>query len=457
MLSPSNGGVVQPESLVVLDNIDRIANNGVYFKSEGDRKGRDQIAGYDHLMTTVYIDNQPYTVDMRVRVYDEKTGGGNTLYYFTPEEIITTKKVDADLPTGTLHERTMIQEAAPTFISTIPQNEVVGNSDNGSVMDETSVNPESSVGAASYGFDPYTNLQGRYGTIQPGENPARVVDVPSRTEDHNKVSLTARTVMEAAATPDAAVPVIAQMVVDGRFSHIPVSNAQRAEMAENRIQKAGYQDALSNWRADVRAGKSSADITAMGAQLYNAAVNAGRTGEAMDILYDYTQAIRSGAQATQAARILKTLTPSGRLYMLQKEVNNLNDKLSEKQKKAAGKKQSVSAEDNVPVELWMQRVGETLADRLASRVNAPKETTRTVAQTVLSDLQRYANETAPKALPTGKKRTEMDRIMDLFQNRTAYEEAWQAAKDTLSDRFEENPEALAAFDEWLDSSLDYTK
>ena len=317
--------------------------------------------------------------------------------------------------------------------------------------------PESSVGAAAYGFDPYTNLQGRYGTIQPGENPARVVDVPSRTADHNKVSLTARTVMEAASTPDAAVPVIAQMVVDGRFSHIPVSNAQRAEMAENRIQKTGYQDALSNWRADVRAGKSSADITAMGAQLYNAAVNAGRTGEAMDILYDYTQAIRAGAQATQAARILKTLTPSGRLYMLQKEVNNLNDKLSEKQKKAAGKKQSVSAEDNVPVELWMQRVGETLADRLASRVNAPKETARTVAQTVLSDLQRYANETAPKAPPTGKKRTEMDRIMDLFQNRTAYEEAWQAAKDTLSDQFEDNPEALAAFDEWLDSSLDYTK
>lgn len=457
MLSPSNGGVVQPESLVVLDNIDRIANNGVYFKSEGDRKGRDQIAGYDHLMTTVYIDNQPYTVDMRVRVYDEKTGGGNTLYYFTPEEIITTKKVDADLPTGTLHERTMIQEAAPTSISTIPQNEVVGNSDNSSVMDETSVNPESSVGAAAYGFDPYTNLQGRYGTIHPGENPARVVDVPSRTEDHNKVSLTARTVMEAAATPEAAVPVIAQMVVDGRFSHIPVSNAQRAEMAENRIQKTGYQDALANWRADVRSGKSSADITAIGAQLYNAAVNAGRTGEAMDILYDYTQAIRAGAQATQAARILKTLTPSGRLYMLQKEVNNLNDKLSEKQKKAVGKKRSVSAEDNVPVELWMQRVGETLADRLASRVNAPKETTRTVVQTVLSDLQRYANETAPKSLPTGKKRTEMDRIMDLFQNRTAYEEAWQAAKDTLSDQFEDNPEALAAFDEWLDSSLDYAR
>ena len=123
MLSPSNGGIVSPESIVVLENIERIANNGVYFKSEGDRQGRDQIAGYDHLMTTVYIDNQPYVVDMRVRVYDALSGGGNRLYYFTPEEIVTAKKIGANLPTGTLHERTMSQETAPTIATTIPHPE----------------------------------------------------------------------------------------------------------------------------------------------------------------------------------------------------------------------------------------------------------------------------------------------------------------------------------------------
>ena len=119
MLSPSNGGIVSPESIAVIDNIERIANNGVYFKSEGDRKGRQQIAGYDHLMTTVYIDNQPYSVDMRVRVYDAPAGGENRLYYFTPEEIVTTKKVGANIPTGTLHERTMIQDGAPTLSAPI--------------------------------------------------------------------------------------------------------------------------------------------------------------------------------------------------------------------------------------------------------------------------------------------------------------------------------------------------
>ena len=127
MLSPSNGGIVSPESIAVIDNIERIANNGVYFKSEGDRKGRQQIAGYDHLMTTVYIDNQPYSVDLRVRVYDDPAGGENRLYYFTPEEIVTTKKVGAKLPTGTLHERTMIQEEVPTVAPIIADASAGGN------------------------------------------------------------------------------------------------------------------------------------------------------------------------------------------------------------------------------------------------------------------------------------------------------------------------------------------
>lgn len=316
---------------------------------------------------------------------------------------------------------------------------------------EQQYGPESSVGAARYGFDPYTNLQGKYGTLPEGEKPSRIVDVPARTSDKSKASLTARTVMEAAATPDYALPDVAQLVVDGRLSYMPISNNQRAVMAESKIKNVGYSDALANWTGDVRAGKSSADLVAMGAQLYNAAVNAGDTKAAMDILYDYTRLIRSGAQATQAARILKTLTPAGTLYMIQKEVNNINEAQSSK------KKRNVSSLDNVPVEIWMQRVGENLADELSRRIEAPKNQTQTVAQTILSDLRRYANETVPKRLQSGKTRTEMDRIMDLFQNKTAYNEAWAAAKDTLSDTFENDPDALAAFDDWLNQSLDYTK
>lgn len=97
MLSPAHGESIPLESILVLDNLERIANNGVWKKSEGDRKNRTQIQGFDHLMTTVYIDNEPYVADLRVRLVreapDKKTD--NVLYYFTPEEILNVKKADA--------------------------------------------------------------------------------------------------------------------------------------------------------------------------------------------------------------------------------------------------------------------------------------------------------------------------------------------------------------------------
>lgn len=308
--------------------------------------------------------------------------------------------------------------------------------------------PESSVGAARSGFDPYTGLINQYGAIDPGENPARVVDAPKKTAPNNKVALSARTVMEAAVTPEAMLPDLAQMIVDGRFSRIPVSNRQKVTAAENRIRQVGYENALRSWREDVHSGKVSDDIMAMGAVLYNAAANAGDTRLALDIFYDYSQASTQGARATQANRILKTLTPSGQLYMVQKMVNDVNNAVYGSRENRPG---------NVPVELWMQRVGESLADELSSRLNVKPREAKTVAQTILSDLRRYANKTAPRRQTSRDTRTEMDRIMDLFQNRTAYEEAWQAAKDTLSDTFENNPDVLSTFEAWLDSSLEYTR
>ena len=186
-----------------------------------------------------------------------------------------------------------------------------------------------SVGAAAAGFGPYTNQLRQFGAIPEGENPARPIDVPQRTSPENRVSRTARTILEAAATPDSAVGDIGQAVVDGQFSYMPVTNQQATAAAEQTIRDKGWEQALADWRADVRSGQTSERTTAMGATLYNNAVNAGDTQAALDIAYDMSVAIRNGARATQAARILKTLTPSGKLYMLQKEVSRLNGDLTE--------------------------------------------------------------------------------------------------------------------------------
>ena len=130
MLSASSypDKVVPLESIAILGQLERIAQNGVYFKSEGDRKSRPQVAGYDHLETTVYIDNIPYVVDMRVRVEDEQSGGANRLYHFTPEAISVTRKNDGTTSTvGRRATNVHSSDAVPSFNSIISENPAGGN------------------------------------------------------------------------------------------------------------------------------------------------------------------------------------------------------------------------------------------------------------------------------------------------------------------------------------------
>ena len=114
-------GVVPLESVAVIKQIERIAQNGVWYESEGDRQGRPQVAGYDYLKTTVYIDNNPYTVNMRVRVEDQRAGGGNRLYHFTPETIEVTKKDDGAPSTTGRHATSIKLEDNPSSDATVPQ------------------------------------------------------------------------------------------------------------------------------------------------------------------------------------------------------------------------------------------------------------------------------------------------------------------------------------------------
>ena len=139
--------VVPLESIAVLGQLERIAQNGVYFSNEGDRRGRVQIAGYDHLMTTVYIDGAPYLVDMRVRVEDERAGGGNRLYHFTPEAIEVTKKNDGTTSTAGRHATSVHStDVAPSSAPIIADSSAGGNTQS------AQAGPESSVGAAQAGF-----------------------------------------------------------------------------------------------------------------------------------------------------------------------------------------------------------------------------------------------------------------------------------------------------------------
>lgn len=193
---------------------------------------------------------------------------------------------------------------------------------------EAEANP--AVSAADAGFSPYSHAQLQYGTIPPGENPARVVGVPQSVDGKSNVMQTVRTILEADATPDAAIPELENAIVDGKFSQMPITDQEAADRAEATIRQYGYQQALADWMADVRNGKVSKDSVVVGETLYNAAVNAGDTKSAVKIAIQLSVQARSAAQALQAIRMLKKMSPAARLYGIKQSVDNLQKTLTDK-------------------------------------------------------------------------------------------------------------------------------
>ena len=86
----------------------------------------------------------------------------------------------------------LIHDASKAYVEKIakPLNrEITKNQSTWGIKVENVPTAESSVGAAQYGFDPYTNAANQYGTIREGEKPSRVVDVPVSMDGESKVSL----------------------------------------------------------------------------------------------------------------------------------------------------------------------------------------------------------------------------------------------------------------------------
>lgn len=191
------------------------------------------------------------------------------------------------------------------------------------------------------------DLRTKYGTIPVGENPVREVTLPRKIDEKTRVHDTARTVMEAEATPEKRLADIQKAVLDGKLADVPVKNDVVARRARARVEKNGWQTSLTDWTAKVRAGETSADLVAEGAVLLNNAGNSDMSGEQyVELLTDYSNLMHRTGQSLQAARILKTLSPEGRLYGIQKAVDQLNDNNRAKAEKKKGFDPAAWAEQN---------------------------------------------------------------------------------------------------------------
>ena len=211
----------------------------------------------------------------------------------------------------------------------------------------TKATPESSVGAAETGFDPYSKMVNDYGAIPEGENPARVVDVPQSTNGEDRVSNVARTIMESGITPDNLVPALENHVAEGLFSHDVKSLKKTLSGATKTIQKKGWQGAFDQWEevTDGRRAVTDDDI-ALGQMMYTAAVEAGDTQTAMKLAGDLAVQGTALGRGVNAFKLLKKTTPEGQLYYLQKAVQKIQQEYQsrfDKQANKAAKKQGVPA------------------------------------------------------------------------------------------------------------------
>ena len=214
-------------------------------------------------------------------------------------------------------------------------------------LTKAEVTPESSVGAAETGFDPYSKMVNDYGAIPEGMNPARTIDVPQSTNGSDRVSNVARTIMESGITPDNLIPALENHVAEGLFSHDVKSLKKTLSGATKTIQKKGWQGAFDQWEevTDGRRAVTDDDI-ALGQMMYTAAVEAGDTQTAMKLAGDLAVQGTALGRGVNAFKLLKKTTPEGQLYYLQKAVQKIQQEYQsrfDKQANKAAKKQGVPA------------------------------------------------------------------------------------------------------------------
>lgn len=205
----------------------------------------------------------------------------------------------------------------------------------------------------------------KHGAIPRGEKPSREITMPKKTGDGKNLSRTVRTILEAGATPEELVPSIEKLAARGDFSYDTYTDKQAIDDAESKIRKVGWGQALGDWMADMKKGEVSKANTAMGWALYNNAANSGDTKTALTILENMVEHQRSAAQALQATRILKKMSPETQLYGVQRSVENLQEELNSRYGKKKGPELKI---DQELAERFMQAKDQTERDEALKEI-----------------------------------------------------------------------------------------
>ena len=179
-----------------------------------------------------------------------------------------------------------------------------------------------------------------YGEIPEGENVNSDGNqhVPVQTDDDTRTRRTYRTVMESSNVPGEYKSALLREIVNGEAKYTPVSNKAAMDYANDRIDSVGYDGALEDWHVIVRGTRhASKNDMALGERLILEAIKRGDSAQFERLVSEVASEATRAGQVVQAVSMIKRLSPEGKLLSLQRQINNLNDTLMQRD----GKKISI--------------------------------------------------------------------------------------------------------------------
>ncbi len=335
---------------------------------------------------------------------------------------------------------------------------IIADSSAGGNTQSAQVGPESSVGAAKMGFDPYSNLQNQKSEFhKEGERAYRQVDVPTTDLNDQRIPKSAATVMESRNITDEAVMEVQRQVADGTLSFTRNTDKGAMAKAEQTVRELGWDGAVERFHQEARRGVVSKDNMALGATLLVHSAQNGDIKTFAGLLTDYTSMSRAGAQATQANRLLKKLSPEGQLYGVQRSIGNLQEELNRRYGDDKAPQIEVDPElmaeftaavDQAERDAAMEKIWQNVADqvpatwkdkwdawRYLSMLGNPRTHIRNIAGNaafmpvrLMKDAVAWAGEgIADKVLPGGIKRTKSPLNLTSESDRALLRSAFQDA------------------------------
>lgn len=379
-------------------------------------------------------------------------------------------------------------------VSGIPNSAPVQNVNTPVMPDSSAVSPTDSLGAAPAGFgaegDALTarleQATDEYGTMPPRPGLAREVPLPNSMDGNTRVMRTAQTLADAEAIDPTASGRITDDVARGAYNYTPERNAD--VMGQDLGQLAGQdlQTAAREWIVEASKNIVTRRTATRGVNLIRQAQAAGDYNLMSDLMATFAQHQHNAAAALQVSRMFWELPREMQLVTIQKAVGRLNS--GEDAGYSRRQREQISGQDTARRLLrdmeqqrddalsamseiadthrgseqtgdadWVGQIANGLAANLSARLRAQGSGQTPVGRVMVQDMVRLAEQSALPQQQRGQtqRRSAIETLQNYIHNRAEYDAAWRRAQDEITRRYQNNPEALAAFDEWLNSTTPY--